>query len=121
MFDTLANGMEALIGSDPPQALADTMHAAWVSFATTGDSGWPQYDLDRRATMRFNITSAIMDDPRSAQRELWDGVSLAVLSWPIPSSSLNLDSIQPPDGGRDPGWDAGLVAARRLAALQNPA
>ena len=73
VFDTLANGMEPLIGSDPPQSLADTMHAAWVSFATTGDSGWPQYDLDRRATMRFDTTSAVVDDPRSAERELWDG------------------------------------------------
>ena len=73
VFDTLANGMEPLVGSDPPQALADAMHAAWVSFATTGDSGWPQYDLDRRATMRFDTTSAVVDDPRSAQRELWDG------------------------------------------------
>jgi para-nitrobenzyl esterase len=73
VFDTLANGMEPLIGSDPPQSLADAMHAAWVSFATTGDSGWPQYDLDRRATMRFDTTSAVVDDPRSAERELWDG------------------------------------------------
>jgi len=37
----------------PPQQLADTMHAAWVAFATTGDCGWPKHDLSRRATMRF--------------------------------------------------------------------
>ena len=73
VFDTLANGMEPLMGSDPPQALADTMHAAWVSFAATGDSGWPQYDLDRRSTMRLDTTSAVVDDPRSAERELWRG------------------------------------------------
>ena len=71
VFDTLANGMEPLLGSDPPQALADTMHAAWVSFAATGDSGWPLYDLARRATMRFDTTSMVLDDPRSAERELW--------------------------------------------------
>jgi len=72
VFDTLANGMESLMGSNPPQALADTMHGAWVSFTTTGDSGWPQYDLDSRATMRFDTTSAVVADPRSAERELWD-------------------------------------------------
>ncbi len=73
VFDTLGNGTEPLIGSDPPQSLADTMHTAWVSFATSGDSGWPQYDLDRRATMRFDEASTVVADPRSAQRELWEG------------------------------------------------
>ncbi|HYN32034.1 MAG TPA: carboxylesterase/lipase family protein [Ilumatobacteraceae bacterium] len=84
VFETLANGMEPLLGSDPPQALADTMHAAWVSFAATGDSGWPQYDLERRATMRFGTPSEVVDDPRSAQRELWDN---ARLSTPVPDPS----------------------------------
>jgi carboxylesterase 2/para-nitrobenzyl esterase len=74
VFDTLGNGTEPLWGSDPPQQLADTMHAAWVSFATNGDCGWPKYDLSRRATMRFDTTSEVVDDPRSAERALWDGV-----------------------------------------------
>ena len=34
-----------LLGDDPPQELARTMHAAWVAFAGTGDPGWPRYDL----------------------------------------------------------------------------
>ena len=72
-FDTLGNGTEPLLGSDPQQPLADAMHAAWVAFAATGDPGWPRYDLRRRATMRFNATSAVVDDPRSAERALWDG------------------------------------------------
>ena len=54
--------------------LADTMHAAWVAFATTGDPGWPTYDPSRRATMRFNLTSQVVDDPRSWERALWEGV-----------------------------------------------
>jgi para-nitrobenzyl esterase len=74
VFDTLGNGTEPLWGNDPPQQLADTMHAAWVAFATNGDCGWPKYDLNRRATMRFDITSAVVDDPRSAERALWEGV-----------------------------------------------
>jgi para-nitrobenzyl esterase len=73
VFDTLGNGTEPLMGSDPPQSLADTMHAAWVSFATAGEGGWPQYDLDRRETMRFDTTSVLVSDPRSAERELWKG------------------------------------------------
>ena len=54
--------------ADPPQTLADTMHRAWVAFAATGDPGWPRYDLDRRATMRFDSVSRVVDDPRWWER-----------------------------------------------------
>jgi carboxylesterase 2/para-nitrobenzyl esterase len=74
VFDTLGHGTEAILGADPPQQLADAMHAAWVAFATKGDPGWPKYDLSRRATMRFDTTSEVVDDPRSAQRDLWAGL-----------------------------------------------
>jgi para-nitrobenzyl esterase len=74
VFETLGNGTELLWGPDPPQRLAEAMHAAWVAFATTGDPGWPVYDLSRRATMRFDTTSQVVDDPRSAERALWQGV-----------------------------------------------
>ena len=74
VFDTLGNGTEPLWGTDPPQQLADTMHAAWVAFATNRDCGWPKYDLSRRATMRFDTTSEVVDDPRSSERALWEGV-----------------------------------------------
>jgi para-nitrobenzyl esterase len=51
VFDTLSKDAPLFgqfLGDDPPQELARTMHAAWVSFATSGDPGWPQYDLTRR-------------------------------------------------------------------------
>jgi para-nitrobenzyl esterase len=63
-----------LLGPAPPQQLADTMHAAWVAFANNGDPGWPKYDLSRRATMRFDTTSEVVDDPRSVEQKLWAGV-----------------------------------------------
>jgi len=72
VFDTLGHKTEPILGSSPPQELADTMHAAWVGFAKTGDCGWPAYDSRRRATMRFDRTSAVVDDPRSAERVLWE-------------------------------------------------
>ena len=74
VFDTLGNETEPLWGANPPQQLAATMHAAWVAFAASGDPGWPKYDLIGRATMRFDTTSGIVDDPRSAERELWEGL-----------------------------------------------
>jgi para-nitrobenzyl esterase len=74
VFDTLGNETEPLLGTNPPQQLADTLHAAWVAFASRGDPGWPKYELSRRATMRFDTTSEVVDDPRSAERALWEGL-----------------------------------------------
>jgi carboxylesterase type B len=50
VFDTLDPDLTLfgpLLGEEPPQQLADAMHAAWVAFATSGDLGWPRYDLNR--------------------------------------------------------------------------
>lgn len=54
--------------------LVEAMHAAWVSFITRGDPGWPQYDLERRQTMHFDASSELLKDPRSAERVLWEGL-----------------------------------------------
>jgi carboxylesterase type B len=77
VFDTLDQQLPLLgplLGPNPPPQLADTMHAAWVGFATNGDPGWPNYDLSRKATMRFNTTSHVVDNPRGWERALWEGV-----------------------------------------------
>jgi para-nitrobenzyl esterase len=74
VFDTLDEETGALAGPNPPHQLADTMHAAWVAFATNGNPGWPRYELTRRATMRFDTSSKVMQDPRSRERVLWGGV-----------------------------------------------
>ncbi len=75
VFDTLdKEGHEPLWGAAAPQQLADAMHPAWVAFATNGDPDWPQYDLKRRATMRFDMTPEMVEDPRSAERALWEGL-----------------------------------------------
>ena len=50
------------IGAAPPQRLADTMHRAWIAFATTGDPGWPTYDPESRPHMLFDTESAVRDD-----------------------------------------------------------
>jgi carboxylesterase type B len=63
-----------LLGADPPQELARTMHAAWVAFATNGDPGWQTYDPIARVTMRFDETSGPVQDPRTWERALWHGV-----------------------------------------------
>ncbi|ONI81363.1 carboxylesterase [Actinosynnema sp. ALI-1.44] len=63
-----------LLGTHLPHHLADTMHGAWVSFATTGNPGWFGYETSNRSTMRFDIESEVVLDPHSARRSLWDSV-----------------------------------------------
>jgi hypothetical protein len=43
--------------------------------------------------------------------EMWNSNSL--ISWLIVRSGLDVDSIKLPVGGRAPGWQAGIVVARR--------
>jgi para-nitrobenzyl esterase len=74
VFDTLGLGTEPMLGRDPPQPLADAMHRAWVAFAVGGDCGWPKYDPARRATMRFDTTSEVVNDPLALELALWKGV-----------------------------------------------
>jgi carboxylesterase type B len=74
VFDTLGYSTQTLWGNEPPQGLADTMHAAWVAFATTGDPGWPQYDLQHRPAMHFDISPEIVNDPFVRERALWAAV-----------------------------------------------
>ena len=43
--------------------------------------------------------------------DMWN--SNSVISWLIVHCGLDGEPVQPPPGGRAPGWDAGLVIARR--------
>jgi len=43
--------------------------------------------------------------------EMWN--SNAVIAWVIARSGIDAESIQPPPGGRAPGWRAGVVVASR--------
>jgi hypothetical protein len=43
--------------------------------------------------------------------EMWN--SNSVIAWVIARSGIDTESIQPPAGGRAPGWQAGLAVGRR--------
>jgi len=43
--------------------------------------------------------------------EMWN--SNSVIAWLLARAGLDAEAIQPPAGGRAPGWNAGLVVARR--------
>ena len=45
---------------------------------------------------------------------MWNSNSL--ISWLLVGAGVDTEQIQPPAGGRAPGWDAGLVVAQRGGA-----
>ncbi|WP_421938050.1 carboxylesterase/lipase family protein [Phenylobacterium sp.] len=79
VFDNLAKPGATAKGPDA-QAMADQMSAAFLAFAKAGDPNgaaipkWEPYDLTRRQTMVFNTPSALADDPRGAERKLFEKV-----------------------------------------------
>jgi para-nitrobenzyl esterase len=58
--------------------VADAMSDALIAFARSGDPNhpglphWPQYDLQHRATMLFDTSSRVVDDPRGGERRLYE-------------------------------------------------
>jgi para-nitrobenzyl esterase len=65
-------------GGADAKALADRMGATWVAYAKTGDPNnptiphWAPYDAQSRATMIFDNTTGLENDPRREFRLLWD-------------------------------------------------
>ena len=56
------------IGERPPQALAQAMHSAWLTFAKTGCAPWTPFSLDTRRAMRFDAKSQEVSDPWAFER-----------------------------------------------------
>ncbi|HZD78719.1 MAG TPA: hypothetical protein VE646_01600 [Actinomycetota bacterium] len=51
--------------------------------------------------------------------DMWNSNSLT--SWLLLRSGIDVDRLEPPPGGRAPGWDAGLVVGRRqMGAARDP-
>ena len=51
--------------------------------------------------------------------EMWNSNSL--ISWLIAGGGLAVETVQPPAGGRAPGWGAGVVVAARRTPAAPPA
>ncbi|TQS43955.1 carboxylesterase/lipase family protein [Cryptosporangium phraense] len=75
VFDTIDDpSIVPILGGAPSRAVADSTHAVWVRFITDGDPGWAPYTVDRRTTGILTETVTPVDDPRSAERAVWDGL-----------------------------------------------
>jgi para-nitrobenzyl esterase len=62
----------ALLGPDAPADLARRMHAAFVTFARTGDPGWPAYTTADRTTLIFDTVDTLESDPGASVRKAWE-------------------------------------------------
>jgi para-nitrobenzyl esterase len=75
VFDTIARKeIHPLIGDTPSQAVADTVHAVWTSFITSGAPGWAPYTLPNRTTALLSDQVTEASDPAGDEREVWEGI-----------------------------------------------
>ncbi|RYF93825.1 MAG: carboxylesterase/lipase family protein [Caulobacteraceae bacterium] len=70
VFNTLscATGEKGLAGPNPPQDLADRMHATWADFAKGRGVPWEPYDAVRRQVHRFDKGETVTDPDMPAAR-----------------------------------------------------
>jgi hypothetical protein len=73
----------------------------------TDDADVPRRVLD----LVPRVPRAVWGRDELGAGEMWN--SNSVISWLVARSGLPTDVIRPPAGGRAPGWQAGLVVARR--------
>lgn len=65
------------VGSTEGALMCKRLATTWCSFAATGDPNnaevphWPAYDAKDRATMIFDTTMRVEDDPRAEMRKFW--------------------------------------------------
>ena len=77
VFDNIAQPGSRTGTSPAAQHMADQMSNALLAFARTGNPShkgiphWKPYRLDKRETLVFNHTSALVNDPRGGERELY--------------------------------------------------
>ncbi|MEU4107876.1 carboxylesterase family protein [Streptomyces sp. NPDC027717] len=75
-----------LAGSGGPQSLADSMHASWVAFATTGDPGWPSWNPTHPTRIFDGTAPHLSYGPRDAELALWTARPLVPSQAPAPTA-----------------------------------
>lgn len=68
---------------------------------------------DRIIELAPNIPTAVWGRDELGAGEMWN--SNSVTSWLLERAGVNTDQIEMPPNGRAPGWDAGVIVARREA------
>lgn len=77
VFDAVEHpDYRGMLGGDASAQAVDVahrMHAAWVTFARTGDPGWPAYSPNQRTEMEFGGTDGLVEDHEPEVRAFWEG------------------------------------------------
>ncbi|MFE5773076.1 carboxylesterase/lipase family protein [Streptomyces sp. NPDC056485] len=64
-----------LFGGKPPSQefirLSERLRSSWISFAASGDPGWPAFSADRPTTRVWDVEPALTEDPLPASRRIW--------------------------------------------------
>lgn len=64
-----------LLGTTVPdefESLSAAMRGSWVSFATTGDPGWPRYQPDDWLTRIWELPPNVRTDPTAVSGAIWE-------------------------------------------------
>ena len=65
-----APGVQEVLGTAPPQPLADLMHADWVGFITYRRCRWPSLTRGRTGAEIYDAESAYATDAYQLEHEL---------------------------------------------------
>jgi para-nitrobenzyl esterase len=75
------SGVELYTGSGADRkALSEHVQDAWIGFARCGDPNhaglpeWPAYRPETRATLVFDASPMVQEDPQPERRSVWDNV-----------------------------------------------
>ena len=74
--------------------------------------------IDRLLEATRHIPMLVWGRDQIGAGDMWN--SNSVISWLLARAGLDMDGFEPPDGGRAPGWAAGLAAAGRPSVLTVP-
>jgi len=87
--------------------IPDIRYAVASPVRVSGDAGCAQRLLD----LVPQVPALVWGRDVLHAHDMWN--SNSVVSWLLVSSGVDVASVQPPPGGRAPGWKSGLVAARQ--------
>lgn len=82
VWNTVKNKRTTAFTGDVPERfkIAEQMHHAWIAFVKNGNPSipqlpdWPEYELNSRATMHFNLESTVKHDPAKEDRLFWERI-----------------------------------------------
>ena len=82
IFDLLEDpDVTRVAGPQPPRALADQVHAAFVAFVRDHHPGWPPY-ADQKSIKVFDVQSAVVSEGYESARALRDAETRRVADRP---------------------------------------